>query len=104
MSKITLDFESSYDFDIADIASEISKLNSSYQGVFLKMFVSFLHHYCNNDYDKASIQTRHIAKEIDQKTFQFINELANEYREIVNRGSDEWYEKISRFPQSRGKY
>lgn len=88
MSKINLVFESSYDFDIADIASEIAKLNSDYQGVFLKMFVSFLYHYCDNEPFKISNQTMHIAKEIDQRTFQFINELSHDYRELLDNQLD----------------
>jgi len=82
---VTLEFESSYDFDIADIASEIAKLNSDEQGVFLKMLVSFIHHYCENEPCKIANQTMYIAKEIDQRTFQWMNELVRDYREFQEK-------------------
>lgn len=80
MTKVTLNFETSYDFDIADIANEITKLHSDSQGLFLKMFVNYLYYYCDNEPCKIANQIRHISKEIDQRTFQFINELSHAYR------------------------
>lgn len=79
MSKITLDFETSYDFDIADISYEVAKLNSSYQGIFLKMVTSFLNSRHKDDQYKLDRQAISIAKEIDSRTHGFLKVIVENY-------------------------
>jgi hypothetical protein len=79
LSRVTLDFEASHEFDIADIAESLAKLTSDDQALFFRMFTSFLYHGCRYEPCKIANQTMYIAKELDSRTIDFMTEICTDW-------------------------